>query len=98
MRLKRNSNPDAASSSQGWQRDALLDFCTGGPVATDKDHEFLNYSENFCTGEPVAPGYRGYPGNPGTPADSEDSEPESRIWPHHFHISPYCAPHMEKVL
>ena len=33
VRLKRNSNPDAASSSQGWQRDAPLDFCTGGPVA-----------------------------------------------------------------
>ena len=28
-----NSNPDAASSSQGWLRDALLDVSTGRPAA-----------------------------------------------------------------
>ena len=39
VRVKRNSNPDAASSSQGWQRDALLDLNTGKPVATEKRPE-----------------------------------------------------------
>ena len=69
-------SPDAASSSQGWQKDALLDVCTG---------------------KPLAPGYQGYPGNPGTPGNSEDSETEGKFWPHHYHISPDCVPHMNKV-
>ena len=33
---RRDSNHDAASSSQGWQKYALLDRCTGKPVATVK--------------------------------------------------------------
>ena len=33
---RRNSNHDAASSSQGLQKDALLDGCTFKPVATVK--------------------------------------------------------------
>ena len=40
-----NSNPDAASSSQGWQRDALLDISTGRLVASDKDQKYLNHQE-----------------------------------------------------
>ena len=97
VKSQRNSNPDAASSSQGWQKDALLDVCTGKLVATDKDQESLNFPETVCTGKLVAPGYGGYPGNLGTPGNSEDSESEGRIWPHHFHVSSDCAPHMEKV-
>ena len=31
------------------------------------------------------------------PEDSGGSESESRIWPHHFHMSPEHVPHMEKV-
>ena len=76
VKSQRNSNPDAASSSQGWQKDAPLDVCTG---------------------KLVAPGHGGYPGNLGTPGNSEDSESEGRIWPHHFHVSSDCAPHVEKV-
>ena len=68
----REFNQDAASSSQGWQKDALLDGGTGKLVATEKDQEHLNYPEDFVgTGKFVAPGYQGYPGNPGTPGDSE---------------------------
>ena len=94
-----NSNPDAASSSQGWQRDAQLFISTGGLVATDEDQKSLNRQENsiISTGELVASGNQGYPENPQTPEDSEDSDPESRIWPHHFRISPHYADHMEKV-
>ena len=97
VRSKRNSNPDAASSSQGWRKDALLDGRSGKPVATEKDQESLNYPETVCTWKLVAPGCEGYPGNSGTPGNSEDSETDGRIWPHHFTVSPDCAPHMEKV-
>ena len=71
-----NSNPEAASSSQGWQSDAQLFISTVKPVATE---------------------YQGCSGNPEVPEDSEESEPKSRIWPHHFRISPDFVPHMEKV-
>ena len=81
-----NSNPDEASSSQGWQRDALLDMSTRRPVAADKDQKYLNHQEKISSGEPVAPGYQGYPENLQIPEDSGDSQPISRIWPHHFEI------------
>ena len=76
-----NSNPEAASISQGWQRDAQLFISTGGLVATDKDQKFLNRQEKsiMSTGELVATGYQGYPENQQTPKDSEDSELEHRI-------------------
>ena len=48
----------------------------------------------LSTGEPAANGYQGYPENPETP---EDSELESRIWPHHFRISPTNVDNIEKV-
>ena len=43
VRSNQNSNPDAASSSQGWQRDAPLDISTGELVGTCR-HE--GYPEN----------------------------------------------------
>ena len=66
-----NSNPDAASSSRGWQRDAHLFISTGGPVATGKDQKSPNRQEKsiVSTGEPAATGYQGYPENPETPED-----------------------------
>ena len=70
------SKPDAASRSQGWQRDAQLFISTGKRVATE---------------------YQGCSGKPEIPEGSEDSKLESRIWPHHFHVSPGYVPHMEKV-
>ena len=75
VRSQRNSNPAAASSSQGWQKEAVLDVSTGTHV-----EESLNYPETVCTEKPVAPGYEGYPGNPG-----------GRIWPHHFNVSVYLT-------
>ena len=42
-----DSNPDASSSSQGWQRDAQLFISTGEPVATG----YQGYPENLETPE-----------------------------------------------
>ena len=75
-RANQNSNPDAASSCQGWQSDAQLFSSTGKLVATE---------------------HQGCSGKPDIPEGSEDSKLTSRIWPHHFHISSDCVPHMEKV-
>ena len=74
-----NSNPDAASSSQGWQRDAQLFFSTRKLVAM------------------VTTEHQGCSGKSKIPEDSGDSEPKSRIWRHHFHVSPDYVPHMERV-
>ena len=41
-----NSNPDAASSSQGWQRDAQLFFSTGKPVAMVTNQNTKDVQEN----------------------------------------------------
>ena len=94
-----NSNPDAASSSQGWLRDAHLFISTWKLVATDKDQKSVNPQEKsvISTGKPVATEYQGCSEKLEIPEDSEDSEPESRIWPHDFRMSPDCVPHMEKV-
>ena len=74
----RNSNHDAASSSQGWQKDALLNGGTGKLVAAEEDQEHLNYPEDSVgAGKPVAPGYQGYPGTPGDLGDSGDLEVEA---------------------
>ena len=76
---RRNSTPDAASSSQGWQKDAPLDGCTRYPVATDKDQKYLNLPETGGTGKLVAPGYQGYPGNPGTPEIQKTRKPKANL-------------------
>ena len=98
-----HSNPDAVSSSQGWQRDAQLFISTGRLVATGKDQKSLDRQEEFVTstGElvaMVAAEYQKCSEKSKIPHDSEDSEPKWRVWPHHFRISPDCVPHMEKVL
>ena len=98
-RANQSSNPDAASSSQGLQRDAQLFISTGTLVATDKDQKSLNRQEKsvISTGELVATEYQGCSENPEHSEDSEDSEPKSQVWPHHFRISPHYVHHMEKV-
>ena len=49
-------NLDAASSSQGWQKDAFLDLCTEKLVATEEDQEHLNFPEDsVSTGETCRP-------------------------------------------
>ena len=42
----REFNRDAASSSQGWQKDAVLDVGTRKFVATGEDQEHVNFPEN----------------------------------------------------
>ena len=73
-----NSNPDAESSSQGWQGDAQLCISTEGLLAIDKDQKSLNRQEEsvISTGRLVATEYQGCSGNLEVP---EDSEPKSRI-------------------
>ena len=73
-------NPDGASSSRGWQRDAQLFFSTRKLVTM------------------VTTEHQGCSGKSKIPEDSGDSKPRSRIWRHHFHVSPDCVPHMERVL
>ena len=43
---KQNSNSDAASSSQGWQKDAQLFFSTGKPVAMVTNQNTKDVQEN----------------------------------------------------
>ena len=89
----RDRNHDAASSSQGEQKDEFVDVSTGKNVATEEDQEHLNYPENsLSTGKLVAPGYPRNPGNSGTEGNNEDS-------PHHLHIfNTSCAAHGESFL
>ena len=96
-----NSNPDAASSSQGWQRDAQLFISTGKVVATDKDQKSLNRQEEsvISTGEPVATEYQGCSGNPEAPEDSEDSQPKKSNLATSFpYITRLCTSHGESLL
>ena len=67
------------SSSQGWQKDALLDVCTGKPVATEKDQESLNYPETVCTGKLVAPGYEVQKPEEEVRREQETSEAEANL-------------------
>ena len=93
----RDRNHDAASSSQGWQKDAFLDVCTWKLVATEEDQEHLNFPEDSqSTGKLVAPGYPGYPGTRGNSGDSE-TEGNDEDWPHNLHMSSNYVLHMEKV-
>ena len=51
----KDRNLDAASSSQGWQKDAFLDLCTEKLVAAEEDQEHLNYPEDsVSTGKPLS--------------------------------------------
>ena len=60
------------------------------PEVPESSGENLNWgTSSIC--------HREYPVDSKTSEDSEDSEPESWIWPHHFHVSPDCVPHMKRV-
>ena len=61
-----NSNPDPASSSQGWERDAQLFISTEKLVATGKDQKSLNRQEEsvISTKKPVATEHQGCSGKP----------------------------------
>ena len=81
----RDRNHDAASSSQGWQEDAVLDASTRRLATTEEDQEHLNFLENsISTRKLVASG-------------NSETEGSDKIWPHNLHISTNYVPHMEKV-
>ena len=93
----RDRNHDAASSSQGWQKDAVLDVNTGKLVATEEDQEHLIFFEDSVSpGKPVAAGYPGYPGILGNSGDLE-TKGSDEDWPRNLHISSNYVLHMEKV-
>ena len=78
-------NQDAASSSQGWQKDAVLDVGTRKPAVREEDHEHLNFPEDtISTRKLVASG-------------NSETEGKDKIWPHNLQKSTDCVPHMEKV-
>ena len=81
----REHNEDAASSSQVWQKDAMLDERTRRLVAAEKDQVLLNFHENLkSTRKLVASG-------------NSDSEGTDKFWPRNLHASPAYIPHIEKV-
>ena len=78
-------NPDTASSSQLWRKDALPDVGTSNLVATEEEQEHLNFHEDsISTRKLVASG-------------NSETEGKDEIWPHNLHTSTVSVPHMEKV-
>ena len=109
-RMRRNSKPDAASSSQVKLQDAylggLMDKAMVKPVATKdesgdvdlSESETWSFHEEEVTERPVA--CKTAKGKPGASSKSENSgnpKAERKDWPHNRHISPDTAPHMETV-
>ena len=109
-RERRNSKPDAASSSQVRLQDAylggLMDGVAVKPTATDESQEIWEFSESEPwsnhekegEGKPVA--HEKVPGKPVASRNSENSrnpKAKSRKWPHDFHMSSAVVPRMEKV-
>ena len=81
----REFNQDAASSSQAWQKDAVLDESTRRLAATEEDQEHLNFPEDSkSTRRLVGSG-------------NADTKGKDNIWPHNLQISTDCVPHTEKV-
>ena len=81
----REHNQDAASSSQGWQTDAVLDEGTRNLVATEEDQERLKYlEETVSTRQVVVSGNSGTEGN-------------DKVWPRRLLISTNYVLHMEKI-
>ena len=81
----REFNQDAASTSQAWQKDAVLDESTRRLAATEEDQEHLNFPEDSkSTRRLVGSG-------------NADTQGKDNIWPHNLQISTDCEPHMEMV-
>ena len=81
----REFNQDAASSSQAWQKDALMDESTRRLVATEEDQKHLNYpDDSVSTRQLVA-------------SRNSETEGGDKAWPHNLHKSNYVL-HMEKVV
>ena len=83
--LERNSNPDAASSSQGWQKDALLDGRTGKPVATEKSEKCRTRIPRISR-------------KPGSSRKFKRlGNRRQNLATSFFYVSPDCVPHTNKV-
>ena len=68
-------NRDAASSSQRWQKDAVLDVGTRKLVATEEDQKHLNFpADSISTRKLVASG-------------NFETEGSDKNWPHNLQIS-----------
>ena len=81
----REFNEDAPSSSEKWQKHAVLVLSARRHVATEGVQEHLNFPEDSrSTRRPVASG-------------NSDTKGKDKIWPHHLHASTDCVQHMEKV-
>ena len=78
-------NQNTASSSQQWQKDAVLDVRPRKLVATEEDQEHLKCPEDSVSTRKLVA--------------SRNSETESKdnIWPHHLQKSEHGVPHMENV-
>ena len=71
----REHNQDGVWSSQGWQKDAMLEESTKKLVAAEKNQELLNVHENLeSTRNLVASG-------------NSDIDGTGKIWPHNPHFS-----------
>ena len=82
---KKELTQDPASSSQAWQKDAVLDESTRRLVAREEDQEHLKFTEDpKSTRRLIASG-------------TSDRHQRQRQ-PHNLQISTDCVPHMEKVL
>ena len=102
-RVRRNSKPDAASSSQVELQDAhlggLMENFAGKPVAKNQvlweffDSESWSNHDDEVTAKPVT--HKTATGKPVASSNSENSgNPEA---PHDLHISPAVVPHMDTV-
>ena len=60
-----------------------------------RDATVLQHRETRGNGDESE--HQGCSGKSKIPEDSGGSKPKSRIWRHHFHISPDYVPHMERV-
>ena len=109
-RVRRNSRPDEAPSSQVKLKDVylggLMDDSAGKPVATEENQVLWEFSESeSCsvhedevTGKPVAQ-TKGA-GKPAAFSISENSgnpKTERRNWPHNFYMSSEVVSYMDNV-
>ena len=109
-RVRRNSKPDAASSSQVKLQDAylggLMEKIAEKPVATDANQVLWEFSESESWSNhesEVTEKLDTHEAATGKPVASSNSgnsgnpQVESRNWPHNFHMSPAVVPRMDTV-
>ena len=101
-RMRRNSRPDAASSSQARLQDAylggLMATATEKPVATKDPSEPETGSEEDVTGKPVACKRATVKPHASSKSDCQGGPKAERIeWSHNLHVSQATSHHTEAV-